>query len=228
MNARTAYIAALPREIATLVKGWRVEESLLCKGIFLYQKGSAVVACAGIGQRRVALAVEAALALDEVTALVSIGVAGACNPDLAPGVVLHPSTVVDCKTGERFQSSHGDGTTLATIATVANPSEKARLFATYSAQIVDMEAAQIARMAVQRGLFFSVIKTISDVADLELPDTMRFITPQGQFKEAAFAFYLLPRPHLWRPVLKLAHGSRLAIANLCSEICKEISGETSS
>jgi adenosylhomocysteine nucleosidase len=225
MSARTAYIAALPREIAPLVKGWRVEESLLAKGIFLYRQGSGIVASAGIGQRRVALAVEAALALGDVSQLTSVGVAGACDPALAPGAVLRPSTVVDSLTGERFQAIRGDGSTLATIAVVADSAEKSRLFAGYNAQLVDMEAAQVARMALQQGLPFSALKSISDAVDLALPDTMRFLSATGQFKENAFALYLLPRPHLWRPVLKLARGSKLAIATLCEEIRREISGE---
>ena len=56
-----AIIAALPREVKPLVRGWTMRE-LAGQGSVVYTNGSAVVACAGMGAARAALAVQAARA----------------------------------------------------------------------------------------------------------------------------------------------------------------------
>ena len=43
-----AIIAALPREVAALTKGWERRET--AKHVFVWMRGEVVVACAGMGQ----------------------------------------------------------------------------------------------------------------------------------------------------------------------------------
>jgi adenosylhomocysteine nucleosidase len=81
-----------------------------------------------------------------------------------------------------------------------------------------MEAAAVARIALARELPFRAIKTISDSGDVELPDTSGFVTPDGQFRETAFALHVALRPYLWRSVATVARGSTLAAQRLRSEI----------
>ena len=59
MRPTPAFIAALPREVSGLVKGW--ERRRIADGVVVYSNGEAVVACAGMGASRVALAVRAAM-----------------------------------------------------------------------------------------------------------------------------------------------------------------------
>ena len=214
-----AIIAALPREIGALVKGW--EQLPSSKNVFVYTKGNAVVGCAGMGAARATLAVQAVMAARPVTSLLSVGVAGACNPALHVGDIVRAGLVVDSRTGEKFEDSRFRQV-LVTGAEIASVAEKSRLHASYAADAVDMEAAAVARMARAHGLSFTAIKAISDEADFELQQLGRFATSDGQFREAAFAGYVALRPRLWGKLIGLAGNSKQAIAALTSALETQI------
>jgi adenosylhomocysteine nucleosidase len=222
---RPVFIAALPREIASIVsrRGWRAEEKLLARNIHLFEHRDAIIACAGMGVHRASLAVEAALALGPVSELVSVGWAGACNNWRTSGDVVRANIVVDARTGERFfteekrQGIRGQEV-VVTVASPASVKEKERLSLSYYASAVDMEAAAVARIARARELPFYAIKAISDGHDFELPDMSRFTTADGQFREGAFALHVAVRPQLWKLVLTLAKSSKLAAKHLSAEI----------
>ena len=57
-----AIIAALPREIASLVRDTSPDATLLRSGIHLYRTPEAILVAAGMGSSRSTVAVEAALA----------------------------------------------------------------------------------------------------------------------------------------------------------------------
>ncbi len=61
MRECPAIIAALPREVKHLVRGW--QEHRLPGKIVAYSNDLAVVACAGMGAARATLAVQAAMSL---------------------------------------------------------------------------------------------------------------------------------------------------------------------
>jgi len=67
-NQAVGIIAALPREVAPLVKGWKCEK--LPGNRTVYLQGNVVVACAGMGPSQVVLAVSAARTLLPLTELV--------------------------------------------------------------------------------------------------------------------------------------------------------------
>jgi len=226
---RPIYIAALPREIASLVsqRGWRADQNYLDRKIHLFEHERAIVACAGMGADRVSLAVEAALTLGPASELISVGWAGGCIYRLQAGDLFWPDVVVDAQTGERFlptkqRARHEGLEILVSVAVPAGIAEKERLSLSYFASAVDMEAAAVARIAEARGLSFSAIKAISDDVHFELPELGRFSTPDGQFRQAAFGFYVAMRTALWKPVLTLAKGSTLAAQRLCTEIQAQI------
>jgi adenosylhomocysteine nucleosidase len=75
---------------------------------------------------------------------------------------VRAGVVVDARTGERFSNSE-HRQVIVTVATIAGVAEKRRLFETYNANAVDMEAATVARMAQANGLGFAAIKTVSDL-----------------------------------------------------------------
>lgn len=229
-NPRPVYIAALPREIAGLVRerGWRAEPKLLSRNIHLFEHEHAIISCAGMGADRARLAIESALALGPATQLISIGWAGACIHRLRVGQVITPDIVVDSKTGERFFAGQDRDAiegleVLVTVPIPASVTEKERLAVTYYASAVDMEAAAVARVARAHELPFHAIKAISDDARFELPDLSPFSTPSGQLREAAFGFHVALHPALWKPVIAMAKGSKLAAGNLQDAIRKHIS-----
>jgi adenosylhomocysteine nucleosidase len=220
---RLVFIAAMNREIAGLVKGWQADLALPGRGIHLYWNDHAVVACAGMGASRAALAVDAALQLGPARELISVGWAGACSKRLRVGDVVHADIVVDAKTGERFFSARErrgekEMAVIVTVPAPAGVAEKERLGESYYASAVEMEAATVGRLARARELPFQAIKAISDDAGFEMPDMARFSTADGQFREAAFGLHAALRPALWRPVLTMAKGSKLAAEQLQAAI----------
>jgi adenosylhomocysteine nucleosidase len=170
-----------------------------------------------MGGTRAALAVQAAMKLRPITALLSAGVAGACDSALKVGEIVRAGVVVDTQSGERFSNTEYKQV-LASGPTIAGVQEKQRLYASYSAAAVDMEAATVARIARGHDLPFHAIKAISDEAAFEMQELARFATHDGQFREAAFAAYAALRPHLWGRLIALARNSKVAIAALTAEL----------
>lgn len=209
-----AIIAALPREVASLVGASKPDGSLRSQGIWLYRLERAVVVAGGMGTQRATLAVAAAMSAASIDLLVSAGLAGACDGHLRAGEVAEAHLVVDTAAGERWMSDASGGVTLATGASIADVQEKARLAATYGAAMVDMEAAAIARMAIAHGLPFRAIKAISDDADFELPALARFAGKHGTFRTGAFALHTALRPKLWAKAAQLGKDSNRALAGL--------------
>jgi adenosylhomocysteine nucleosidase len=216
---KVGIIAALPREVNALVEGW--EHRVAGANVRVWVKKNAVVVCAGMGRERAALAVQAAMEAMPVKALLSVGVAGACDPALRVGEIVRAGVVVDCATGERFEDSRYQ-TTLMTINTVADVKEKARLYSPYGVSAVDMEAAAVAHLARVYGFEFGAIKAISDEANFEIEGLDRFATADGQFRVSAFALHAALRPGLWGKVITLARNSSKAVAALTTELQREL------
>ena len=169
---------------------------------------------------RVLLAVRAALSAGSVSSLVSVGLAGGCDPAREVGTVMEANTTVDAQSGARFLSGTGAGT-LVTTHSIASVQEKQRLYASYGAAIVDMEAATVARLAQMHGLGFRAIKAVSDAHDFELSSLSRFASAHGHFRTGAFALHTALRPQTWRKTMQLGSGSQRALRNL-TEALKEI------
>ncbi|HEY4357596.1 MAG TPA: phosphorylase [Acidobacteriaceae bacterium] len=218
MSSTVAILAALPREIAGLVRGVRADEELRKRGVSLYRLSGAVVAAAGMGAERVPFAIEAALASGGVTTLVSVGLAGSCMPELAAGAVAEASVVVDVRTSEKFRTDmpepSGQSVVLATTEAIASVQEKARLSASYGAAMVDMEAAVVARLAQAHGLKFRAIKGISDAHDFELASLSQFSGKHGSFRTGAFALHTALRPGNWPKAMRLGRESSRAVTAL--------------
>lgn len=218
MRQRVAIIAALPREISGLVKKWRKESA---NGMHVFQNQRAIVVCGGMGVDRAMIATGEALSRGPISIMISAGFAGALHGDFKVGQIARPRVVIDSRTGERFTAESGEGV-LVTGGSVANVREKARLRASYGADIVDMEAAAVARVATARGVPFSVVKAVSDESDFEMPELEKFATASGEFREAAFTLFLMTRPRLWGNAMRLARGGKLAMKTLTSELRGEI------
>jgi adenosylhomocysteine nucleosidase len=219
MKESPAIIAALPREVKHLVRGW--QEHRLPGKVVAYSNDVAVVSCAGMGAARATLAVQAAMSIRSITTLLSVGLAGACDPVLGVGEIVRAGVVVDTQSGERFGDSQFEQV-LASAPDIASVEEKRRLFASYGASAVDMEAATVARIARAHGLGFHAIKAISDEATFELQELARFATHDGQFREAAFAAHAAVRPQMWAKLFQLAGNSKRAVESLTAELESQI------
>ena len=217
---RIAIIAAMPGELKPLTRGWQHERR---NGVDLWRwrfdQGEWIAACAGTGVDRAAKAFAEVEKSGSVTTVISTGWAGALREELVPGQVYDVSTVIDARTGERFvTASPPTNCLLVTSSRVANLQEKKRLASTYSAALVDMEAAGVARLAQMRGIPFYCIKGISDGYSDQLPDFNRFISPDGQFKLARFVIFVLLRPWYWSSLIRMGENSRKAARNIAQSL----------
>ena len=227
---RIAIIAAMPGELKPLVRSWHHERR---DGIRLWRNRSAdldcVAACAGAGIAAATRAFAEAEKSGTIDAVVSVGWVGALRSDLTSGKTYQVSSVLDARTGERFETANAIASPrsqsrdlghpaanapaeclLVTAAQVVNATEKQRLATTYKAHLVDMEAAAVARLAQMRSVPFYCIKGISDGYTDQLPDFNRFISPNGQFRTLPFVVFALLRPWHWRALARMGENSSKA------------------
>jgi adenosylhomocysteine nucleosidase len=227
---RVAIIAALPAELKPMVQGWQHEtREAVDLWRWQFDQGEWVAACAGAGvdaATRAFAEVELDGAIDRV---VSVGWAGALREEFQAGKAYQISGVVDARTGERFTVSRWpepDSTAelagLLTSATVADEPEKRRLAAAYSAGLVDMEAAGVARLAAMRGIPFCCIKGVSDTLRDKLPDFNRFISESGQFRLARFILFVLIRPWYWSALIRMGENSKKAALGLKESLLENL------
>jgi adenosylhomocysteine nucleosidase len=214
---RIAIIAALPGELTPLVRAWPHERA---NGIDLWRhpNGHWIAACAGAGQ---AAATRAFAAIEEsgpIDSVLSIGWAGALRPDLISGLAYSVTEVIDSRTGERFQTAAPGHLTLVTSPIVADAPEKRRLATAYSAALVDMEAAAIARLALMREIPFFCVKGISDGYTDQLPDFNRFMQPDGRFQLARFVLFCILRPWHWPALIRMGENSKRAAQGIAKAL----------
>jgi adenosylhomocysteine nucleosidase len=229
---RTAFIAAFPGELKPLVstvvrsgKSARVWPHSTRAGVHFWavrnEEEEWIAACAGAGQ---AAATRAFAAIEDggpIDLVFSLGWAGALRSDLAPGSAHNCAGVIDVNTGERFRCDAESGDQwLVTAPAVANEAEKLRLAKAYSAALVDMEAASIARLAAMRQIPFYCIKGVSDGLDAKLPDFNRFLSPTGQIETARLVLYAMFRPWHWPGLIQMGENSSKASQGIAELVLK--------
>jgi adenosylhomocysteine nucleosidase len=208
MNPRVAVLAALPRELAPLVRDWPVRIVSRRDGSLIWECDRVIAVCAGMGRERVAHALTLAEGRGPLTSIISIGYAGALREDIVRNKIYWPGTVVDARTGERYQCEGGSGT-LVTADHVLGHKEKMQWAQQWKADLVDMEAAAVAELALMRRLPFRTLRVVSDELGDVLPDLNRFIDTRGGFREVAFGGYLALHPWLIPNAIRLGgHSAR--------------------
>jgi adenosylhomocysteine nucleosidase len=219
-----AIIAALEREVGSLLEGWRAnEQEYSGKRFRFYAVGDRVAVCGGIGPVAARRAAEAIITLYQPKVLVSAGFAGALEPGLHVGDVLELHQVIDASDGSRSDTGYGEGT-LVSFASVAGASQKQKLANSYGARVVDMEAAAVAKCAQAHGLEFRAIKVISDELAFAMPPLEDFITSDGQFRSGRFAAHVAIRPWMWATALQLGRNSAKSAETLSKYLRENLQG----
>ena len=218
---RIGIIAALPRELKPLVRGWERLPSVRGSGIRMWQTVQAnkelVAVCGGMGAGAARRAFVAAEFLGAMEAVLSVGWAGALSSECGAGKCYEAGLVIDAQTGERFATT-GQGSTLVTTARVADEVEKQRLKASYGAAMVDMEAAAIARLAQMRSIPVRVFKGISDDFGMMLPDINPLVNGSGQLETVRFLAHVAVRRRYWASLVGLARNSSAAAKSLAARV----------
>ncbi|MGO9085441.1 MAG: hypothetical protein ACLQBK_09460 [Candidatus Sulfotelmatobacter sp.] len=219
---RIAIVAALEREVRPLIRSWRVSERRHEGRSFRFfenDKDDVVLVCGGMGAEAARRAAEAVIAIYGARMIYSAGFAGALDSSLKVGEVVEPRRVVNASDGSSVSLAAGHGV-LVSFAAVASPAQKAKLRDAFAAEVVDMEAAAVARAAEARGVGFAAVKAISDDSAFTFPALERFVDSDGQFLETRFMLFAAVRPWLWPRVARLAGNSRRASRALCDRLQK--------
>jgi len=227
--SKVAIIAAMERELAPLVRGWK--KGALCsagKTFALFEGDGVLAAVAGIGRKNAEQAARAVAAQYRPTLLISAGLAGALIRSLKAGSVFTPSLVVDAADGAEYRCvadvSHVSGGILVSSEEITGTEAKRELVTRFHGLVVDMEAAGVAKAAQQGQIGFRAVKAISDEADFAMPPMARFIASDGTFQSGRFAAWAAVRPWQWMKVAALARNSRRATAALCERLRKDLAG----
>jgi len=236
---RTAFIAAFPGElkplVSTVVSGSsaRFWPHSTRNGIHFWavrnEEEEWIAACAGAGQ---AAATRAFAAIEDggpIDLVFSLGWAGALKAEIEPGQAYSAAGVIDSRTGERFRCDAESGDQwLVTAPAVADEAEKRRLERTYSASLVDMEAAAVARLAAMRQIPFYAIKGVSDGLNATLPDLNRFLTPSGQLETTRLVLHCMFRPWHWPALIRMGENSRKASNSIAGTVLKLLDADQQS
>src|SRR3974390_3391792 len=149
-----AVVVAMRREVAPLLRGVRAQKA---DGVEFFELESAVVAVGGIGRAAARRATQAVVTKYAPGAIVSAGIAGALSPVLNVGDIVYSRGDVDAVTGKVY--SAGDDALVVTVSSVNGLVEKKIIAERWKfADVVDMEAAAVAEVAEDRGLWFFGIK----------------------------------------------------------------------
>jgi adenosylhomocysteine nucleosidase len=216
-------LGAFSQETAGLRRQMAVEEvvdSPVCRIYRGQLKGKpCILVLTGIGRRRADKATQFVLERFPVTALISIGFAGALTPDLKIGEVVVCSTVRRASGFEKVEgqaeayaadpnllapasSGPGDGSTrflagtcVTTPRVVSGAQAKQELGREFQAQIVDMESYWIAMMASSRRVPFIAIRSVSDTLQDDLRAVDHILDSEGRVLWERVAPYFLLHPH---------------------------------
>lgn len=177
------------------------------------------VLCSG-ANAKAAYAAARQLAQSGCDLLVSFGLAGALDPDLKPGTLLLPQSVIAPDGAVYACQPFGlaGAVTLPLAGSdelVASVKAKAALFAKTKAASVDMESHEVARAAQEANLPFLVLRAVSDAASEALPEFLAAATaPDGSTRLLAILAGIAKSPGRLPSLFRLARASNLAFASL--------------
>jgi adenosylhomocysteine nucleosidase len=227
-SVRVVIIAALERELAPLVADWELStlqtsgRSLIC-----YEGPGVVAVFSGIGCRRAEEAARAAVKKYTPQALISTGLAGALIRSLKAGNIVLPNVILEAAAGTEYRCNLGGdvigGGVLVSNFEVATRRSKPELVDCFHALVVDMEAAGVAKVAMEEDLRFRCVKAISDELDFDMPPFNQFVA-DGELESGKLARWALFHPEHWWAMIGLALNSRRATRALCEWLRTNLAG----
>ena len=179
-------------------------------------------ACSGGDADRAEALARAAVA-DGAGLLLSFGLAGGLAPGLRAGDLVAATHVLDDRGGTMAAcvvlgvTGAADGSVLGQDRPVAAIADKAALYRTSGAAIVDMESHRLARVAAEARVGLAVLRAVLDPADQRLPPAaMVGLGPDGRMRPSAVIRALARRPGDLPDLLRLAVQTRRGLARLRS------------
>lgn len=209
-QAEIGIVVALPEELATLTS-LKLKQGSSCK------IGNTWLAFSGAGLNNAKGAAEL-LVRNGVRHLVSWGCAAGLSAELVSGDLViatqvignlkhyladqHCNTLLQQHLAEQATIRLGALYSSATL--VGSSHDKQRIHYDTQAIALDMESAAVAEVALTAGLSFSVIRSIADPANLDLPIAVSYaLNENGKVEMPKLLFYLLLHPWELKSLLRL-------------------------
>jgi adenosylhomocysteine nucleosidase len=241
-------MAALKQEIAAMEKSLcgrkysNQEQIPLCHGE--YNGKEVMLVLTGMGRKRAERATHIVLQSNRVKLLVSLGFAGALNPDLAGGDIILCSGIhcqdgngnktashingldngihtMLCRALESDSINFRTGEIVSVMQPMQTAEERAVLRDEFNAEIVDMESYWIASIAAQRQVPFLALRAVSDTVDDSFPPIEQIVDIEGNLLPGKAALYFLSHPWHLTMLFGLYRNSIRAAKNL-NEVIKRL------
>ena len=163
------------------------------------------------------------------TALVSWGMAGGLDPDLAPGDLCLPSEILAADgtrfvTAQHWRETLGarlaahrnvvSGSLLTSIRAIESVAAKQAARVKTGAVAVDMESSAVAQAAQAHGLPFIAVRVIVDTAGDAVPRAVAQASRAGQVQTGRLLLGLLRSPAEIAPLARLVRRYRVAMRSL--------------
>jgi len=196
-----------------------------------------IIAClSGVGRERTRLAAQLLIS-QKVELLISWGSAAGLSPKIASGDLLIPESV---KVNEKLYSTYSPfneellkqipggvpvhrGPICGTGILLVSVESKKKLFENSQCLAADMESASLAELATAKNIPFSVIRTVSDPANMKLPKAvLAGLGSDGQFQVGNFLKTALMFPMEWWSIIKLVLNFKKAqkTLNIVAQLLK--------
>lgn len=218
-----ALLGAFGQEIVDLRRQMVIEEVVAERGCKLYrgklENRDALLVKTGMGKERAESATKLMLERYPVSAIISLGFAGALAPELSIGDVVVCSTLHCAHKSEHKWVSDGVcasdthllslvsqgledivagcclGSSVSLLQLESSTKELTGLAETFHAHIVDMESYWIASIASARQIPFIAIRSISDTMQDSVQPFDQILTSDGRllWKKAVFCFITHPQ-----------------------------------
>jgi adenosylhomocysteine nucleosidase len=200
----------MSREVEPLVRGARKTR---LNGMDCFELEAAVVVAGGVGQKAARRAAQAVITSYSPSVLISAGLAGALSERHKVGDVVSAQAVIEAGSGDRF-ASRGDAGLVVTSAAVSDEAAKRALATKWHADVVDMEAAAVAQVALNNCIEFAALKAVSDELSFRMPPVGAYLDEDGKFSTLRFVLFVVGHPRWWGPVRQLNTNSRTAALKL--------------
>ena len=211
----TALICAMPMELKPLAKKLGLQSETR-NGTKLRAGDGVVAIYTGMGTELATKSTEALFAaVPDISRVVVFGITGAVENETPIGTLIVPEKVMNSETGQVFTPSSSNGHTPKGVMWTTNkitPAVELPPLIEQGVVSLDMETAAIAKCCEERGVPWSVYRTISDRAsDGKITDEVFKLAKQdGSPNWGNVARFFLTKPYKIPAMMRLMQGAQLA------------------
>lgn len=230
-----ALLGAMREEVSGLKRQMVIKEVLapndcrIYKG--KYRKQEVLLVETGLGKERAETAGEFALEHYPVSAIVSLGFAGALTSKVAVGDIILCARLC-CSQETPLGAGYSDagllsvatqalrgkklcfqqGNSVTVVTPISEPKQRQTLGGAFKAEVADMEAYWLARLAQSRRIPFLGVRAISDTLEDNLSPIGRYLGSNHWRRQVVF--YFLSHPHRLGSLFRLYKNARRARESL--------------